>query len=74
MHQPDAIACWRNRQAELEFHIRRHEWFLNKPVVLNAEALRHKIDAYRLEWSTYERLICKTCASHPASSRGKSVA
>jgi hypothetical protein len=74
MDQPDAIAGWRNRQAELEFHIRRHEWFLDKSVVLDPEALRHKIDAYRIEWGTYERLIRKTCASHPASSRRISAA
>jgi hypothetical protein len=74
MHQPGAIACWRNRQAELEFHIRRHEWFLDKSVVLDPEALRHKIDAYRIEWGTYERLIRKTSAAHPASTSSRSAA
>jgi hypothetical protein len=64
MHHPDAVTCWRNRQAELEFHIRRHEWFLDKSVVLDQEALKQKIDGYRLEWSTYERLIRKVDAMH----------
>ena len=62
MHHPDAVTCWRNRQAEIEFHIRRHEWFMDKSVVLYPEALQHKIDAYRVEWSTYEKLIRKV---HP---------
>ena len=59
MHHPDAVTCWRNRQAELEFHIRRHEWFVGKSVVLDAEALKHKIDDYRREWNSYEKLIDK---------------
>ena len=62
MHHPDAVACWRNRQAELEFHIRRHEWFVGKSAVLNAEALDHKIEDYRREWNSYEKLIGKV---HP---------
>jgi hypothetical protein len=74
MHQPGAVASWRNRQAELEFHICRHEWFLDKSVVLDQEALRNKIDAYRLEWNTYERLIRKACAPHPAGGRARSAA
>jgi hypothetical protein len=74
MHHPDAVACWRNRQAELEFHIRRHEWFLDKSVVLNTDALQGKIDAYRTEWNTYERLIRKVCAPHPAGRNAKSSA
>jgi len=57
MHRPDAVTCWRNRQAELEFHILRHQWFLGKAAVLNPDALQHKIDAYRIEWNSYERLI-----------------
>jgi hypothetical protein len=59
MHHPDAVTCWRNRQAELEFHIRRHEWFVGKSAVLNAEALDHKIEDYRREWNSYEKLIDK---------------
>ena len=74
MHHPDAVACWRNRQAELEFHICRHEWFLNKSVVLDPAALQHKIDEYRVEWNTYERLITKTATVHPARTRNKSAA
>jgi hypothetical protein len=62
MHHPDAVARWRNRQAEIEFHILRHEWFMGKAAVLNPDALQHKIDTYRLEWNTYERLIRKTGA------------
>jgi hypothetical protein len=73
MHHPDAVTCWRNRQAELEFHIRRHEWFVGKPVVLDQEALKQKIEAYQLEWSTYERLIRKVDAMH-TSSRTKPAA
>lgn len=69
MHHPDAITCWRNRQAELEFHIARHEWFLDKDAVLNREALQRKIDAYRIEWNTYERLIRKMHHVHPAGVR-----
>lgn len=65
MQHPDAVTCWRNRQAELEFHIRRHEWFLGRSVVRNQEALQRKIDAYRLEWNTYERLIHKVHSVHP---------
>jgi hypothetical protein len=66
MHHPDAVTCWRSRQAEIDFHIRRHEWFLEKGSVLNPEALKQKIEAYRLEWSTYERLIRKVVAAHPS--------
>ena len=62
MHHPDAVTCWRNRQAEIEFHIHRHEWFLGKSAVLNPDALQRKIDAYHLEWNTYDRLIRKVCA------------
>jgi hypothetical protein len=70
MHRPDAVTCWRNRQAEIEFHILRHEWFLGKAAVLNPDALQHKIDAYRIEWNTYERQIRKVCAvqTHRAKS------
>lgn len=64
MHHPDAVTCWRNRQAELEFHIRRHEWFVGKAVVLDQEALKRKIENYRVEWNTYERLIRKVDAVH----------
>jgi hypothetical protein len=74
MHPTDAVACWRNRQAELEFHIRRHEWFLDKSVVPDPEALQHKIDAYRTEWSSYERMIRKASTSHPASRNTRSAA
>lgn len=63
MHRPDAVACWRNRQAEIEFHILRHEWFLGKTAVLNPDALRHKIDDYRTEWNSYERMIRKVAAA-----------
>ena len=69
MHHPDAVTCWRNRQAEIEFHIRRHEWFMDKSPVLNPDALQHKIDAYRVEWNTYERLIRKVSAVHTHSAR-----
>ena len=74
MHHSDAVACWRNRQAELEFHIRRHEWFLDKSVVLDPHALQEKIDAYRIEWNSYERLIRKVSASHPAGRNTRSAA
>ncbi len=69
MHHPDAVTCWRNRQAELEFHIRRHEWFVGKSVVLNADALEHKIEDYRREWNTYEKLIDKVHTVQPKNSR-----
>jgi hypothetical protein len=69
MQHPDAVTCWRNRQAEIEFHIRRHEWFLDKAIVLDPDALHHKIDAYRLEWNAYEHLIKKMSAVHPHSAR-----
>jgi hypothetical protein len=69
MHHPDAVTCWRNRQAELEFHIRRHEWFMGKPAVLDAESLKHKIDAYRVEWNTYEKLIRKVQPVPPNRAR-----
>ena len=69
MHHLDAIAYWRNRQAELEFHICRHEWFLDKKAVLNQDALQHKIDAYRTEWNSYERLIKKVQSVRPVKSR-----
>ena len=72
MHHPDAITCWRNRQAELEFHIRRHEWFLGKSAVLDAEALKHKIEDYRSEWNSYEKLIGKVHPVH--STKAKSAA
>lgn len=62
MHRPDAVACWRNRQAEIEFHILRHEWFLGKSAVLSRDALQHKIDDYRTEWNSYERKIQKASA------------
>jgi hypothetical protein len=69
MHHPDAVTCWRNRQAELEFHIRRHEWFLDKAAVLNPDELQHKIESYRIEWNTYERLIRKVHHMHPEETR-----
>jgi hypothetical protein len=69
MHHPDAVTCWRNRQAELEFHIRRHEWFVGKSAVLNADALEHKIEDYRREWNIYEKLIDKVHTVQPKSSR-----
>jgi hypothetical protein len=69
MQHPDATTCWRNRQAEIEFHICRHEWFLDKAAVLDPDALHHKIDAYRLEWNTYERLIRKMSAVSSRSAR-----
>ena len=69
MHHLDAVTCWRNRQAELEFHIRRHEWFLNKGAVLNPIALQRKIDAYRIEWNDYERLIRKVHHVRPVGAR-----
>lgn len=69
MQHTDAVTCWRNRQAELEFHIRRHEWFLGKSVVPDAEALKHKIEDYRREWSSYEKLIDKVHPVQPKSSR-----
>jgi hypothetical protein len=64
MHHLDAVACWRHRQAEIEFHILRHEWFLGKTAVLNPDALRHKIDDYRTEWNSYEQMIRKVGAAH----------
>lgn len=67
MHHSDAVTCWRNRQAELEFHIRRHEWFMGKAHVLDPEALKQKIDGYRLEWDIYERLIRKVDTQHVSS-------
>ena len=69
MHHPDAVTCWRNRQAELDFHIQRHEWFLGRTAVLEPEALQRKIDAYRIEWNTYERLIRKVRDVQPASTK-----
>jgi hypothetical protein len=69
MHHPDAVTCWRNRQAEIEFHIQRHEWFLGRTAVLAPDALQRKIDAYRLEWNTYERLIKKVRTVPSASTR-----
>jgi hypothetical protein len=69
MYHPDAVTCWRNRQAELEFHIRRHEWFLNNAAVLNPEALERKIDTYRSEWNSYERLIRKVDHQHASGAR-----
>ena len=69
MHHPDAVVCWRNRQAELDFHIRRHEWFLDNTAVPNPEALKQKIDAYRVEWTSYERLIRKVQSSRPSTTR-----
>ena len=69
MQHTDAVTCWRNRQAELEFHIRRHEWFLGKSVVPDAEALKHKIEDYRREWSSYEKLIDKVHPVRPKSSK-----
>jgi hypothetical protein len=69
MHHPDAVSCWRNRQAELEFHILRHEWFLGKATVLSPDALQRKIDAYRTEWNSYERMIRKVCAVQQHTAR-----
>ncbi len=69
MHHLDAVACWRHRQAEIEFHILRHEWFLGKTAVLNPDALQHKIDAYRTEWNSYERKIRKVSAVQQHSAR-----
>jgi hypothetical protein len=73
MHHPDAVTCWRNRQAEIEFHIQRHEWFLGKPAVLAPDALQRKIDGYRLEWNTYERLIKKVRSVPSASARSSAA-
>jgi hypothetical protein len=73
MHHTDAVTCWRHRQAELEFHIRRHEWFVGKSAVMDPKALKEKLEAYRLEWNTYERLIHKVDAM-PAGSNAKSAA
>jgi hypothetical protein len=53
----------------LEFHIRRHEWFVGKSAVLNADALEHKIEDYRREWNIYEKLIDKVHTVQPKSSR-----
>jgi hypothetical protein len=69
MHHLDAVACWRHRQAEIEFHILRHEWFLGKAAVLSPDALQHKIDGYRTEWNSYERKIQKACAVPRHSAR-----
>jgi hypothetical protein len=69
MHHPDAVTCWRNRQAELEFHIQRHEWFLGKTAVPDPDALQRKIDGYRVEWNGYERLIKKVRSVPSASAR-----
>lgn len=69
MQHTDAVSCWRNRQAEIEFHICRHEWFLDKSTVLNPDALQRKIDTYRVEWNTYERLIRKVSGVHTHSAR-----
>jgi hypothetical protein len=69
MHHPEAVTCWRNRQAEIEFHICRHEWFIDKASILNPDALQRKIDTYRLEWNTYERLIQKVSAVQTHSAR-----
>jgi hypothetical protein len=69
MHHPDAVTCWRNRQAEIEFHILRHEWFLGKATVLDPDALQDKIEAYRTEWNSYERMIRKTSAMQTHSAR-----
>jgi hypothetical protein len=67
MQHLDTLTCWRNRQAEIEFHIRRHEWFLGRTA--DPEALQHKIESYRLEWSSYERLIRKVQATREASTK-----
>lgn len=32
---------------------------MDKSAVPDPEALQHKIDAYRVEWGTYEKLIRK---------------
>jgi hypothetical protein len=69
MHHPDAVTYWRNRQAEIDFHIRRHEWFMGKSAVQDPEALQHKIDAYRVEWGAYEKLIRKVHPVNPNSAR-----
>ena len=74
MHHPDAVACWRNRQAELEFHICRHEWFLNKSAVLDPAALQHKIDEYRVEWNTLRAVDRQNRCSASARARNKSAA
>jgi hypothetical protein len=41
---------------------------------LDPHALQDKIDAYRIEWNTYERLIRKVSASHPAGRNTRSAA
>jgi hypothetical protein len=42
---------------------------MDKAPVLNPDALQRKIDTYRLEWNSYERLIRKVAAVHTHSAR-----
>jgi hypothetical protein len=65
MPQLDMISYWRNRQAELDFHICRLEWFMSKPVVLDPQALQHKIDVYRAEWKSYQTCIQRALKKKP---------
>jgi hypothetical protein len=57
MQSPDAIQRWRNRQAELDFHLCRLRWFLGKAAILDPLALQRKIDGYQTEWNVYEKHI-----------------
>ena len=64
MRALNLIQYGRNRQAELEFHICRHEWFLDKVAAQDHDhPLRRKINDYRGEWTSYERLIGQTAES-----------
>jgi hypothetical protein len=65
MQQLDMISCWRNRQAQLDFHICRLEWFVGKSAVLDPVALGCKIDGYRAEWSSYQTRIRRALQKRP---------
>lgn len=69
MQQLDVVRYWRNRQAELEIHISRHQWFVNKGVLEDPRVLQRIIDAYCNEWNGYERLVRKVMTSHQNSVR-----
>lgn len=57
MQSPDAIQRWRNRQAEIDFHLCRLRWFLGKAAIRDLLALQRKIDGYQTEWNVYEKRI-----------------
>ena len=57
MQQPEAVQGWRNRQAEIEFHLCRLQWFLSKAEGTDPSPLQKQIERYQKEWNLYQERI-----------------